>query len=362
MFAEKHFPEILYPNELDHYLERGWYRMGQSLFTTHFLFFDQSVYSAIWIRLHLPGYQFKKRARKLMNQITNKFTIKIRQGFICSEKESLFQKYKVEFDGQLAGSLKESLLDNEDYNLFDTYEVCIYDDEQLIAFSYFDLGATSAASIKGVYDPSYQKYSLGYFTMLMEIAFCQSRGIAYYYPGYFVPDYKRFDYKLRIGKVDYYDMVSQSWLSTWGDQQGRPPIQIKQDQLKILQKALSIQGIQASFLIYPFFEANLFSFWPAQYFDYPILLQIEEWQEKPEKLIVVFDLATNHYQLFSCVSIKELKGFFSQKFLDTLDPQVHLKEILIIQKTEASFTDTKAITALLKQKLFASTTSKTSHQ
>ena len=358
MFAEKHFPEILYPNELDHYLERGWYRMGQSLFTTHFLFFEQSVYSAIWIRLYLPGYQFKKRARKLINQVTNKFTVKIRQGYICSEKEQLFQKYKVDFDGQLAASLKDSLLDSEDYNLFDTYEVSIYDDEQLIAFSYFDLGATSAASIKGVYDPNYHKYSLGYFTMLMEIAFCQSRGITYYYPGYFVPGYKRFDYKLRIGNVDYFDMVSQSWLPTWGDQQGRSPIQVKNDQLKLLQQTLTRHQIQTNFLIYPFFEANLFSFWPAQYFDYPVLLQIEDSIDLPEKLIVVFDLVSAHYKLFSCASIKELKGFFSKKFLNTLDPQIHLKEILIIQKKITSSADSKVIATVLQQKLFASARSK----
>jgi arginine-tRNA-protein transferase len=43
MFADKHYPENLNLWELDQYLEKGWYRMGQVIFTTHFLFFGSNV-------------------------------------------------------------------------------------------------------------------------------------------------------------------------------------------------------------------------------------------------------------------------------------------------------------------------------
>ena len=59
-FAEKHYPELLLPEELDAYLARGWYRMGQSIFTTHFLCFGEQFYSAVWVRLQLNDHSFSK--------------------------------------------------------------------------------------------------------------------------------------------------------------------------------------------------------------------------------------------------------------------------------------------------------------
>ena len=44
MFTEKHVPDSITGEELDDYLDRGWYRMGQSIFTCHFLFFNDSLY------------------------------------------------------------------------------------------------------------------------------------------------------------------------------------------------------------------------------------------------------------------------------------------------------------------------------
>ena len=62
-FAEKHYPEVLLPEDLDAYLEKGWYRMGQTIFTTHFLCFDKGFFSAIWVRLDLQNFSFNKRQR-----------------------------------------------------------------------------------------------------------------------------------------------------------------------------------------------------------------------------------------------------------------------------------------------------------
>lgn len=348
MFAEKHFPEILFPGELDQYLAKGWYRMGQSLFTTNFLYFHQDVYSAVWIRLFIPDHRLKKSARKLINQVTGKFQIKLRQGFISEEKERLFQKYKASFDGHLASSLSDSLLDGEDYNLFDTWEVAIYDQDRLIAFSFFDIGQNSVASIQGVYDPEYRKYSLGYFTMLMEIGFCQDNQIQYYYPGYVVPGYNRFDYKLRIGDVEYYEMVTQQWCSYTHFDPEAPPIQQMKNKLLALEKALFDEEIAAKSLIYPFFEANLFSFWPAKYIDHPLILQIEISTQHPLKPIVAYDLKTANFILMYCISIKEISHYFNKRFLSSLDPGKHYNEILIKQQIVLKSQDTRAILEELK--------------
>ena len=338
MFANKHYPEILYPDELDAYLAKGWYRMGQTIFTTHFLFFDNDVYSAIWVRLPLAQYQFRKRLRKIIQRNQDNYTVKIRQGFISREKETLFQKYRSSFNGRLAPNLKDYLLDGEDYNIYNTFEVAVYDDDELVAFSFFDMGSESAASIIGVYDPEYSKQSLGFFTMLMEISHCLDQGMDFYYPGYVVPGYSRFDYKLRIGDVTYFEPGSNSWLPYAGLSPEKIPVNYARNRLQGLQSELRERGINSQLLIYPFFEANLFNFWQAQYFDFPFLLKIELSAESYFRLIISYNVKNDGYQLLKCISFEDTHNYFNQEFLDALNPSTHLNEILIIEQYLLSHT------------------------
>ncbi|NJL75726.1 MAG: GNAT family N-acetyltransferase [Saprospiraceae bacterium] len=106
-------------------------------------------------------------------------------------KELLYKKYKAEnFKNDIAVSLADALLDRQERNIYNTFECEIYDQEKLIAVSFFDLGATSISSIMGMYDPDYSDYSLGYYTMLLEIEYGQERGFEYYYPGYVTPGFQ----------------------------------------------------------------------------------------------------------------------------------------------------------------------------
>ena len=155
MFADKHYPEILNLWELDHYLEKGWYRMGQVIFTTHFLFFGSEVFSALWIRLPLQNYQFKGGNRKLMNKIYTQFKIVIRPAEIDLEKDDLYAIYAENFDGNLAPNLNDMLLEFSEESIYDTWEIAVYDQELLIACSFFDRGFTSIASIFAMYHPDY---------------------------------------------------------------------------------------------------------------------------------------------------------------------------------------------------------------
>ena len=211
MFALKHYPQRISGRELDIYLLRGWYRMGQNIFTTHFLCFGRDFYSAIWIRQDLQGYRFRKSLRKILRKNDQAFQVYARPALINTEREQLFQLYRRNFPGELAPTLLDALQDGGFTNIFNTYEIAIYDQDQLVGLSYFDLGEASAASITGIYHPDYQQQSLGFYTMLREIQFCQEQGIRYYYPGYVVPGYARFDYKARIGEVEYFDLANHSW-------------------------------------------------------------------------------------------------------------------------------------------------------
>ena len=110
MFAEKHYPDMIAPEELDTYLAKGWYRMGQTIFTTHFLCFGSQFYSAIWIRLDLQDYKFRKSLRKLLRKNDAFLRTAYGEAQITPQREALYQKYKREFPGVIAPSLLAKLL------------------------------------------------------------------------------------------------------------------------------------------------------------------------------------------------------------------------------------------------------------
>jgi len=211
MFTVHHYPRKISKFQLDQYLSQGWFRMGQSIFTCHFLYVQDDVYSTVWIRLNLHDHRYSKSQRKLVRRVEEDFKVRVQKAVFDEEKERLYDKYKIRFMEPVADSISTSLQNDLNQNIYDTYEVTVHEGDRLIAASFFDLGAKSSASIMGIYDPDYQKYSLGYYTMLREIAFSKKTGRDYYYPGYVVPGYERFDYKLRIGHVEYFLPESHSW-------------------------------------------------------------------------------------------------------------------------------------------------------
>jgi leucyl-tRNA---protein transferase len=90
------------------------------------------------------------------------------------------------------------MYDSSNKNIFNTYEINIYDHGKLIGYSFFDVGITSMASIIGIFDQSYSKHSLGIYTMLLEMEYAKSMQLKYYYPGYVAYEPSQFNYKLRL--------------------------------------------------------------------------------------------------------------------------------------------------------------------
>ncbi len=328
-FAEKHYPETLLPEELDYYLSKGWYRMGQSVFTTHFLCFAQEFYSALWIRLPLKERTYSKSLRKNFRRNKEKFKVRVSPASITHEKELLYHRYKLNFPGILAPSIKDSLLDGEENNIFSTYEVTVRDGNRLVALSYFDLGRRSAASIMGIYDPEYRQYSLGIFTMLVEIEFCRQAGLSHYYPGYVVPGFQRFDYKLRIGEVEYFDLNRQNWYPYQKLHPKIIPLQRMEERLFNLLKFLLRNDFRAKKKKYPLFEANLFGYWNTEFLDYPVFLQFYPDHPFNEVLIAVYDVWDSQYKIWACSKFEEVHFYFNESFIGNFDRNRFCLDLLV---------------------------------
>lgn len=332
MFALKHYPQRISGRELDIYLLRGWYRMGQNIFTTHFLCFGRDFYSAIWIRQDLQGYRFRKSLRKILRKNDQAFQVYARPALINTEREQLFQLYRRNFPGVLAPTLLDALQDGGFTNIFNTYEIAIYDQDQLVGLSYFDLGEASAASITGIYHPDYQQQSLGFYTMLREIQFCQEQGIRYYYPGYVVPGYARFDYKARIGEVEYFDLANHSWRPYHELQPEDIPIRQMEVRLGELAQVLQADGWSPQIKYYPLFEANLFGYWHLPYFDYPLLLLLQTDAAQHRYDLLVYDPRTALYQLLRCQNVEGFQFYFNDEFIHNFQGPDFLLELINVER------------------------------
>lgn len=331
MFTEIHYPQEIFPEELDSYLAKGWFRMGQTIFTCRFITFQDILYTTVWLKLSLVGNEFSKSQRKLIRKNRNQFNVVRRKAIFDSEKEELYKIHRRRFSGHVARTLRSSLFGDTSFNIYDTYEIAIYDEGQLIGCSFFDRGEKALASIMGMFHPDYHKSSLGYYTMLEEIFYGQQQGYEEYYPGYVVPGYAKFDYKLRVGDTDYYDEESGVWLPYKNlDHQTLLSNQLY-SKLAAVQKSLKQKAIPHQLWLYPLFDKDLYGYPNERFLRAPIFLSCFPKSIKKGMLVVVYDLFEQEYHLIYVSTLEDpvsllMPGFFKgfdkdKSYLDFLVPQ-----------------------------------------
>lgn len=344
-YSDKNTPFVLSPESLDFYLAKGWYRMGSNIFTTHFLFFKERAYSAIWLRLDLKDFSFSKSQRKLLRRNAKLFAPATAPKVIDQEREDLYRIYADNFDGRLSPSIADSLEDYGTDTVFNTQGITLRDrsNGRLVAASYFDIGRESAASILGFYHPDQRNASLGYYTMLLEIEYCLSHGIRYYYPGYVAPGYSRFDYKLRLGPCDYYDLSTEQWLPfAEADLDDQGPVEIQRKKLSALAKGIQAKGITSQIVTYPLFEAGLYDVWNDDYVPYPYFYIVGKDSEN-QLIVVAFDPKESEYFILQCDHMVQTQLLFNSQYLKELRDKECFTDLLAIKAILFRTPDTNVI-------------------
>jgi arginine-tRNA-protein transferase len=301
--TEKYLPKKLSKKELDDYLARGWYRLGAQIFTCQYLFFKEKLFSPVWIRLPLKDYTFRKRLRKIFNRNRRKFTVVIQPQNLTHEKQDLYQKYRKSFHSPIAVTLVYNLQDSARTTIYDTQEICIYHEDKLVACSFFDIGENSLASILGIYDPDYQQDSLGFYSMLLEIEWGLENGYEYYYPGYIVPQYDKFDYKLRIGKpeeLEFFDLRTSTWKAqSLYDENETITLETRQKLLQ-LSYLLMDNEVSSHLLFYPCYEPYLVKRFGIESMKSPLFLScFSDYFVQPQYLIF-YDYFKQTFGFYDC--------------------------------------------------------------
>lgn len=302
MFAQVQCPDFIPGDQLDRYLDRGWFRMGQTIFTTSFLNFKSQFYNAIWLRIPLDKFIPGTTQKKLFKR-NSRFKIVIQKAEVTPEKEAIFSAYRQSVSFEASASVRTLLYGRSDKDIYNTQEVNLYDGDKLIAVGVFDVGKKSAAGISSFYDPSYKKFSLGKYLIYLKLEYCKKLGIEYFYPGYFVPGYPLFDYKLDVGGecLEFLEFSTQMWKPISGFSAEGSPLHVMTTKLETLQQCLSDLGVASKIMKYEFFDANLIpELEGIVLFDYPIFLSCND---LPEETPVVFDVRDNLFHWTRCKSV-----------------------------------------------------------
>ena len=187
-------PENLSHEELDAYLERGWYRIGQSLITTNWSILGEKFFSVFWMRYNLSLFHPSGSANRIA-KIGRSFRKEVKQLHFTAELEDLFQAYRAKLAFDTAPTLEQHLMGGSKENLFSSKQLELRDGKKLVAVGFFDEGITAMAGILNIYDPAYQKYSPGKLLMLHKIREAHLMGMQFFYPGYVSYCVPHFDYK-----------------------------------------------------------------------------------------------------------------------------------------------------------------------
>lgn len=300
-------PETLTARQLDDYLHRGWFRVGQTLITCRALAIKKRLCSTVWTRTDLRNYALKASLRRVVRKVEERFQITVSPVCLDDEHEALYQRYLTVTDGSRAPTLKSFLFDDEpSRDLFDTWEVTVRDGGTLVAFSFFDLGEESLQSLIGVYEPTLARYGLGIYTMLREVDFGVETGRRFHYAGYVLIGDPRMDYKLRPGGASILDDRSGDWLP-WGALAAghyTPAVERQRAALERARLRLQEAGVPASLRVYMLFELPVHIAELASCITQPLFLDCLPPRGDNQKLLILWDIERESYSLVHALSIQ----------------------------------------------------------
>lgn len=287
--------EPLSPERIDAYLAQGWFRFGGVMRTTRYSVWEErTLRTTLWIRSNLQDYRFSRSNRRLLSKVHRRYRVEHHPMVLDARHERLYAAYIVQVGGDRPQTLIDFLGGPEALGTYETQEISIWDEDELIAFSYYDAGDEGLMSLLGVFAPLYRKESLGMATLLLEIERAQQLDMRFHYSGYVLPGEPRMDYKLRAGAIEFLDPDELTW-HPWDDfDPSELPDRRTQSNLNRVGKALAERGVRCRRMLNPLFELARTASLEEPMVDQPLMLLVGEssplhivtWND-PERCFVV---------------------------------------------------------------------------
>lgn len=295
------------PQSQDDYLDEGFFRAGHTVRKTRYVFVEQDFWSTVWSRVNLQTYNLRKSHRKIWNRVNKRFTYSIQPYEDREDQHKVYDAYQLNHPLDVGETLYDIFGMHEPTHSFDTHTVRIYENEQLVGFSLFDLGEDSIASLMGCYLPAYASHSLGYFSMLAELDFGKKRGLSYYHPGYCVPGVPAFEYKLSLPNLEGKSYIDKDW-QPMSEVLAKPLAKaLLIEKLEELQFAMRIAGVVHERVYTPLYEVLPESQYIYGPFPHPVMIKLSD-ENHFGQIFVSFDLVKGRYETFIGQAIADLRN------------------------------------------------------
>ncbi|HEX8637203.1 MAG TPA: hypothetical protein VF692_03995 [Pyrinomonadaceae bacterium] len=206
---EEFYASRVAPRQLDALLADGWRHFGTHFFRYNLGFYEREIRLVIPLRINLRNFAISKSQRRVVCKNQDLRTV-IRPIEITHEKEALFERHKQRFKEGVPDSLYDFLSFDAARVPCPAKEVCVYEEEKLLAASFFDVGEKSVSGVYAMFEPTDSRRSLGIYTMLLEIETARADGKEFYYQGYAYEGKSFYDYKKRFSGLERYD-----WRGNW---------------------------------------------------------------------------------------------------------------------------------------------------
>ncbi|CAN5467268.1 hypothetical protein BH10ACI1_BH10ACI1_34190 [soil metagenome] len=206
---EEFFASQIAPERLDSLLANGWRHFGEYFFRYNLGWHQNSIRAVIPLRIRLADFTFSKSQRRILTKNQDLQTF-IRPIEITPETVAMFERHRFRFAENIPPSIYTFLSPEPATVPCEAFELAVYDQEKLLAVSFFDVGAEAISSIYGIFAPEETSRSLGILTMLLEIDFALNNGKQFYYHGYAYQGNSFYDYKKRFRSLEKFD-----WNGNW---------------------------------------------------------------------------------------------------------------------------------------------------
>lgn len=208
---EEFYARKVSSEQMDAMLEEGWRHFGTHFFRYNIAFHAGKICRVLPLRVRLNDFSFSKSQRRVLKKNQDLQAV-VRSIEITEEKEILFERHKRRFKSGVPDSIRDFLSFDAANVPCEALEFCVYDNENLVAASFLDVGKASVSSIYAMFAPEEAARSLGILTMLLEIDFALRNGKSFYYQGYAYDANSFYDYKKRFRALEKFD-----WNGNWKD-------------------------------------------------------------------------------------------------------------------------------------------------
>ena len=202
---EEYLLEDISEVEFEYLLAHGMRHFGDYYFRPRCL----DCYQCIPIRVRVGDFKITRSQKRALKSC-QVLKVKVGSPRYTDEKFNLYINHKKKFH-----PLQDDVEDEQNFRLSFYVNTAFgiefeyYMDERLIGVALGDHTTNTFSAIYTFYDVNASKLSLGTFSVLKQLEFCQQQAVKFYYLGYYIRDNQSLNYKAGFRPNEVY--IDHSW-------------------------------------------------------------------------------------------------------------------------------------------------------